>query len=87
MLLPFEIKKEIVVVDDGSADETGMLVESFIREHPEVPIKYVVHDINRGKGMAIRTGIKHITGEYVIIQDADLEYDQHDYSFALFAFR
>ena len=83
VLLPFEIKKEIVVVDDGSADDTGMLVESFIREHPEVPIKYVVHDINRGKGMAIRTGIKHITGEYVIIQDADLEYDPHDYSLLL----
>ncbi|WP_278584404.1 glycosyltransferase family 2 protein [Coprobacter fastidiosus] len=81
--LPFGLKKEIVIVDDGSEDETVHSVKNFIRNNPGAPVKYVVHDINRGKGMAIRTGIKHITGEYVIIQDADLEYDPHDYSLLL----
>ena len=81
--LPFGLKKEIVIVDDGSEDETVHSVKNFIRNNPGAPVKYVVHDINRGKGMAIRTGIKHIPGEYVIIQDADLEYDPHDYSLLL----
>lgn len=81
--LPFGLKKEIIVIDDGSVDETPELLEEFIRNNPETPIKYIAHDVNRGKGMAIRTGIEHIAGEYVIIQDADLEYDPNDYSLLL----
>jgi len=67
------IKKEIIVVDDGSKDGTTQLLD-FIKG-----IKVIEHKKNKGKGAAIRTGIKHATGNIIIIQDADLEYDPKDY--------
>jgi glycosyltransferase involved in cell wall biosynthesis len=67
---------EIIVVDDGSTDDTLERLRR-LRSAPEV--KLIQHPRNRGKGAAIRTGLEHSTGEYVIIQDADLEYDPADY--------
>ncbi|WP_455498097.1 glycosyltransferase family 2 protein [Coprobacter sp.] len=81
--LPFGLKKEIIVVDDGSEDETAHFVKQFIRNNPEAPVKYIAHRVNQGKGMAIRTGITYVTGDYVIIQDADLEYNPDDYTLLL----
>ncbi len=66
---------EIVLVDDGSTDGTRELLHS-LAEKPQV--KLVLHDRNRGKGAAIRSGIEHITSDLVLIQDADLEYDPRD---------
>lgn len=77
--LPENTGMELIVVDDGSADRTQEAVGDFAREHPQLPVRYVRHDKNQGKGMAIRTGIGYLTGDYVIIQDADLEYDPQDY--------
>lgn len=69
------IEKEIIVVDDGSTDGTRDLLA---QEHsPETHV--VLHPRNQGKGMAIRTGLSHASGDYVLIQDADLEYDPADY--------
>ena len=78
-----DIRKEIVVVDDGSTDGTRDLLKERIEgRYPDVRI--VMHDFNQGKGAAVRTAIQHSTGDIVLIQDADLEYDPREY-FALLA--
>ena len=66
---------EILIVDDGSTDGTGDKIRQ-LQDQPRV--RALVHDRNRGKGAAIRTALAHVTGEVVIIQDADLEYDPAD---------
>ena len=71
-----KISREIILVDDGSTDGSRELVKKLSHQ-PN--IRAIFHDRNQGKGMAIRTGITHATGDYVIIQDADLEYDPQDY--------
>lgn len=68
------IKKEVIVVNDGSTDETLKILGKYKKE-----ITYVSHQKNLGKGRAIRTGLKYVSGEIVLIQDADLEYDPSDY--------
>jgi len=68
-----KIPKEIIVVDDGSTDRTPAILKKV------KGIKTIFKKKNEGKGAAIRTALKHVTGDYVIIQDADLEYDPQDY--------
>ncbi len=77
------VKKEIIIINDCSTDETGQRVGKYIENNSDIEIKYFEHDINKGKGASLRTGIKHATGEYLIIQDADLEYDPHEYNLLL----
>jgi glycosyltransferase involved in cell wall biosynthesis len=74
-----DVEKEIIVVDDGSTDGTTKILESL--QSPGVTTAF--HERNQGKGAAIRTGVERATGDYVIIQDADLEYDPHEYSILL----
>lgn len=71
------IEKEIIIVNDASHDSTANIIEEIIAQKPY--IKVLNHQQNQGKGAALRTGISHTTGDYVIIQDADLEYDPRDY--------
>jgi len=71
-----DIEKELVLVDDCSTDETPKIIEAIKQENPGW--KYLRHDVNRGKGAALRTGFKEATGDIVVIQDADLEYDPSD---------
>jgi glycosyltransferase involved in cell wall biosynthesis len=70
-----DFDKQIVVVDDGSTDETRELLAEWARTRPE---HVVVHQENRGKGAAVRAGIPHASGEITVIQDADMEYDPVD---------
>jgi glycosyltransferase involved in cell wall biosynthesis len=75
-----QIQKELIIVNDCSTDNTELVVESYISAHPDTDIKYLRHEVNRGKGAAIHTGIEHASGEYLLVQDADLEYDPSEYN-------
>jgi glycosyltransferase involved in cell wall biosynthesis len=72
------IKKEIIIVNDCSIDHTENLIQEIIKRNQGVEIVYFKHEKNSGKGAAIHTGIKNATGDYLIIQDADLEYDPNE---------
>jgi glycosyltransferase involved in cell wall biosynthesis len=74
---------ELVVVNDCSADNTEGRVRQFMTENPEVEITYFRHEINKGKGAALHTGIKRANGDYIIVQDADLEYDPEEFNILL----
>jgi dolichol-phosphate mannosyltransferase len=69
------MRKEIILVDDGSVDGTHGALQAFKDAHPGETIKVVRHEANRGKGAAVRTAMAEATGEVLIIQDADLEYE------------
>lgn len=69
------LEKEIVVIDDGSTDGT----REIIRDLPNPPYVSILHERNLGKGGALHTGFRHATGDIIIVQDADLEYDPNDY--------
>jgi glycosyltransferase involved in cell wall biosynthesis len=73
--LPDGVEREIVVVDDGSSDGT----RDVLKQLSDSTVRVVLHAENRGKGAAVRTGVENATGDYVLIQDADLEYDPDDW--------
>ena len=75
-----DIHKELVIVNDCSSDRTDEAVANYLKENPELDIQYYEHEVNKGKGAALHTGISKATGEYLIIQDADLEYDPNEYN-------
>ena len=78
-----DIEKEIIIVNDYSTDNTKGAIETYISKNEDLNIQYFEHPKNKGKGAALHTGIKNATGEYLIIQDADLEYDPNEYNILL----
>lgn len=76
-------EKELIIVNDCSKDETEEAVMRYKEANPEINIQYYKHEVNKGKGAALHTGIEKAKGEYLIIQDADLEYDPEEYNLLL----
>ena len=75
-----DLQKEVILVNDCSTDDTEEVLLNYRAAHPEMNLQYHKHEVNQGKGAAIHTGIKKATGEYLVIQDADLEYDPEEYN-------
>ncbi|MCM2302491.1 MAG: glycosyltransferase family 2 protein [Flavobacteriaceae bacterium] len=78
--LVHNIDKEIIIVNDCSTDDTKGAILKYIENNSELNIQYFEHEINKGKGAALHTGISKATGEFLVIQDADLEYDPQEYN-------
>ena len=78
--LMHQMQKEIIIVNDCSKDNTEEAILQYKAHNPELAITYYKHEVNMGKGAALHTGIKKATGDYILIQDADLEYDPGEYN-------
>ena len=77
------MEKEVLIINDCSKDDTEQAIFNYQEKHPDFPISYFKHEVNKGKGAALHTGIKKATGDFLIIQDADLEYDPEEYNILL----
>ena len=77
------LKKEVIIINDCSKDDTKGAIQRYLENNPQLPIQYYEHEVNKGKGAALHTGIRKAKGDFIIIQDADLEYDPQEYNILL----
>ena len=83
VILINDIKKEYILVNDCSTDNSKDIVDQYIIDNNDVNAKLFSHPENKGKGAALKTGIKECTGDFIIVQDADLEYDPNEFNLLL----
>ena len=74
------IQKELIIINDGSIDRSHIIIDGFKRKNKNLNMNVISHKTNIGKGASIHTGIKKAVGDYIIIQDADLEYEPEEYN-------
>ena len=74
------IGKEIILVNDCSSDESAATIRAYAARYPAMGLRLLEHAVNQGKGAALHTGIREATGDYVVVQDADLEYDPEEFN-------
>jgi glycosyltransferase involved in cell wall biosynthesis len=74
------IEKELIVVNDCSTDDSEKIIKEYMANNNSCDINYFHHEINQGKGAALHTGIQHASGDFIIVQDADLEYDPNEFN-------
>ena len=77
------IEKELVIVNDCSSDSTSEVVRQYQAQHPSLELSFYEHEVNKGKGAALHTGIDKASGDLIVIQDADLEYDPEEFNLLL----
>ena len=75
-----DIRKEIILVNDCSSDNSADVIHAYATRYPDLNLRLLSHAVNQGKGAALHTGIREATGDYLIVQDADLEYDPEEYN-------
>ena len=78
-----DVSKEIIIINDASTDRTDERIKEYISSHSDMPIIYHIYEKNKGKGAALHKGIELASGDFIVIQDADLEYDPQDYNVLL----
>jgi glycosyltransferase involved in cell wall biosynthesis len=77
------IEKEVIIVNDNSSDNTEEAIFQYKERNPDLPIRYFAHEHNMGKGAALHTGIREAAGDFIVVQDADLEYDPQEFNLLL----